>query len=70
MRKLSLTQNRRSLSSTEKSDYIKAVKCLQSKPSILKRDYPGSVTLFDDVAIVHILKTPNIHFNASSDPST
>ncbi|KAI1360539.1 Di-copper centre-containing protein [Xylaria arbuscula] len=50
------------LSSNEKKAYIKAVKCLQAKPSIADPSFaPGARTRYDDFVAVHINQTLSIH---------
>lgn len=54
----------RQLTTTEKSSYIQAVKCLMKKPSIYGSgtDIPGAVSRYDDFHGVHISQTMQIHF--------
>ncbi|KAI0874785.1 Di-copper centre-containing protein [Hypoxylon argillaceum] len=48
--------------STQKKQYIAAVKCLQAKPSIADPTFaPGSRTRYDDFVAVHINQTLTIH---------
>lgn len=55
--------DRRKLNTTEKADYIRAVKCLHEKlPAITTDTVPGASTRFEDFIGVHKLQTPNIHF--------
>ncbi|KAI0152744.1 Di-copper centre-containing protein [Xylariaceae sp. FL1272] len=50
------------LSSSEKKEYIGAVKCLQSKPSKADPSFaPGARTRYDDFVAVHINQTLSIH---------
>lgn len=51
------------LSDTEKKNYINAVLCLQSKPSISGSAYPapGAKTRYDDFVATHINQTLTIH---------
>ena len=55
---------RRQLTTTEKSNYIAAVKCLMKKPSIYGAgtNIPGAVNRYDDFHGVHISQTMSIHF--------
>ncbi|KAI0528040.1 hypothetical protein F5B22DRAFT_632546 [Xylaria bambusicola] len=49
-------------SSTEKKQYITAVKCLQAKPSIADPTFaPGARSRYDDFVAVHINQTLSIH---------
>ncbi|KAK6437493.1 hypothetical protein LTR95_006310 [Oleoguttula sp. CCFEE 5521] len=45
----------------EKKDYIRAVKCLQSKPALSSATVPGAKTRYDDFVGVHIQQTFTIH---------
>ncbi|GAP87774.1 putative FAD binding domain-containing protein [Rosellinia necatrix] len=57
-----LRRDWRSLSSTQRKEYIAAVKCLQTKPSIADPTFaPGSRTRYDDFVAVHINQTLSIH---------
>lgn len=57
---------RRTLSKAQRRSYIAAVKCLQTKPSILQPGVaPGSKSVFDDFVFVHLQQTPAIHFTVS-----
>ncbi|KAI1265449.1 Di-copper centre-containing protein [Xylariaceae sp. FL1019] len=50
------------LSSSEKKEYIGAVKCLQAKPSKADPSFaPGAKTRYDDFVAVHINQTLSIH---------
>ncbi|KAI1426985.1 hypothetical protein F5Y12DRAFT_223882 [Xylaria sp. FL1777] len=52
----------KAFSSTEKKQYIAAVKCLQAKPSIADPTFaPGARTRYDDFVAVHINQTLSIH---------
>lgn len=54
---------RGTLSTSEKLDYIKAVKCLQSKPPRTPAsEAPGAKTRFDDFVATHINQTLTIHY--------
>ncbi|KAH8588626.1 hypothetical protein B0O99DRAFT_356866 [Bisporella sp. PMI_857] len=55
--------HRRSLSKTERLAYIKAVKCLQGKPSQTSAVYLGAKSRYDDYLGLHIGLAGNIHFN-------
>ncbi|OJD28192.1 hypothetical protein ACJ73_00403 [Blastomyces percursus] len=60
--KLTIRKEWRFLSKAERRQYIEAVYCLQSKPSLFtQKEAPGSKNLFDSFAAVHINKTPFIH---------
>ncbi|PVH73894.1 Di-copper centre-containing protein [Cadophora sp. DSE1049] len=52
----------RNLTKAERLSYIKAFKCLQSKPARFKNLYPGSRTRYDDYQALHISMTEKIHF--------
>ncbi|KAF9457315.1 hypothetical protein BDZ94DRAFT_1314333 [Collybia nuda] len=53
----------RNLSNPEKSAYLNAVKCLQSKPAITPTSVaPGVVSRFEDLIVTHIQQTFSIHF--------
>jgi len=57
-----LTMTRRTLSSNQRKNFISAVKCIQSKPSLFPTGaVPGSKGLFEDFAAVHVNQTLNIH---------
>jgi hypothetical protein len=50
------------LTTDERDDYIKAVKCLMSSPSKLSSThYPGAKTRYDDFVVVHMNMTPSVH---------
>lgn len=49
----------------EKQQYIAAVKCLQTKPPRLNKDFTGSRSRYDDFVGSHISQTGFIHFNVS-----
>lgn len=56
-------KHRRKLTTAEKADYIRAVKCLHEQlPAITTETVPGAVSRFDDFIGVHKLQTPYIHF--------
>ncbi|RYP25699.1 hypothetical protein DL768_011394 [Monosporascus sp. mg162] len=51
------------LSDAEREDYISAVQCLQSKPSLFEEGVaPGAKSRFDDYVAVHISMTDDVHF--------
>lgn len=55
---------RRFMSEEDRADYIDAVYCLQSKPSLFtEEEAPGARNLFDTFAAVHINQTQLIHGN-------
>ncbi|WEW61215.1 tyrosinase superfamily protein [Emydomyces testavorans] len=54
----------RALSKEERRSYIKAVYCLQEKPSLIdEKIVPGAKTLFDTFTTLHINQTQTIHNN-------
>ncbi|KAL2193816.1 tyrosinase-like protein [Corynascus similis CBS 632.67] len=56
----------RTLSKAQRKSYIKAVQCLQAKPSKLEDGVAaGSKTLFDDFVYVHMMATTFIHFTGN-----
>lgn len=58
--------NRRTLSAIERSDYIKAVKCIMAKPSITSKTLlPGVTNYYEDYLGTHILRMDRIHFVVS-----
>ncbi|OJD18660.1 hypothetical protein AJ78_01356 [Emergomyces pasteurianus Ep9510] len=62
--KLTIRKEWRFLSKAERRNYIQAVYCLQSKPSLFTaEEAPGSKNLFDSFSVVHITKTQFIHGN-------
>ncbi|KAL6414942.1 hypothetical protein AUP68_01478 [Ilyonectria robusta] len=62
----------RTLSTKQKGEYIKAVKCLASKPSQTGGIYPGAKSRYDDFVATHVVNTDLIHFVVSlqSHPTT
>lgn len=50
-----------SLSDNEKRDYIRAVRCLQTKPSISGNLVPGARNRYDDFVATHVNQTYTIH---------
>ncbi|PGH02445.1 tyrosinase [Blastomyces parvus] len=60
--KLTIRKEWRFMPKAERRKYIEAVYCLQSKPSLFtQEEAPGSKSLFDSFAVVHINQTPFIH---------
>lgn len=55
-----------SLKNKEKTDYIAAVQCLQSKPAISGDLVPGARSRYDDFVGTHINQTVSIHGTVSS----
>ncbi len=59
---------------SQRKNFISAVKCLQTSPSLLPPgQVPGSFSLYDDFVYVHLSQTPTIHLTvwprrASSAP--
>ena len=54
------------LSKEERSEYIRAVKCLLTKPSKLEAGkYPGAKSRYDDFVVVHMNMTPSVHGTVS-----
>lgn len=53
---------RRTLSNTEKQNYIAAVQCLQKAPAKTGSTYAGVRSRFDDFQAEHINRTDFIHF--------
>ncbi|KAI3336666.1 Di-copper centre-containing protein [Xylariaceae sp. AK1471] len=52
----------KAFSSTERKEYIRAVKCLMAKPSIADPTFaPGARSRYDDFVAVHINQTLSIH---------
>ncbi|KAI5790277.1 hypothetical protein EDC01DRAFT_616541, partial [Geopyxis carbonaria] len=58
----------RTLTNAEKKEYIRAVKCMHTKPGIMRDFVPSSLTLYEDFAAVHKLQTPYIHWEAQFLP--
>jgi len=55
------------LSIPERQEYIRAVQCLQSKPSRTPHEVaPGARSRFDDFVVVHIQTTPRVHGTVST----
>ncbi|EAQ83365.1 hypothetical protein CHGG_09769 [Chaetomium globosum CBS 148.51] len=55
---------RRTLSKKERKEYIAAVQCLRTKPSLLgPATAPGAKSLFDDFVAIHLMQTMNIHLS-------
>lgn len=58
-----LTQNRRTLTQGEQTEYLDAVQCFLSKPGITPKDVaPGAVSRYDDLIATHIHQTFDIHY--------
>ena len=57
--------HRRSLSDTERADYINAVKCLQSQPA-QKPLIKAARTRFDEFQALHIYVADGVHFVVSN----
>ncbi|ORY12393.1 hypothetical protein BCR34DRAFT_299575 [Clohesyomyces aquaticus] len=54
------------LSKDERKEYIRAVKCILSKPSKLPAGkYPGAKSRYDDFVVVHMNMTPSVHSTAN-----
>lgn len=52
------------MSEEDREDYVDAVNCLLSKPSLYtEEEAPGSKNLFDTFSVVHINQTQTIHGN-------
>ncbi|KAJ3094160.1 hypothetical protein HDU97_008411 [Phlyctochytrium planicorne] len=62
----SIRKEWRELSPSERKEFVDAVVCLRSTPSILSNDPNRSV--YDDFAQTHVDNTPNIHNNAEFLP--
>ena len=59
-------QEWRTLSVNQRKNYIAAVKCLRTKPSLLAPGVaPGSKSLFDDFVVIHFQQTIFIHLTVS-----
>jgi len=62
-------QEWRTLSANQRKNYIAAVKCLRTKPSLLAPGVaPGSKSLFDDFVVIHFQQTIFIHLTVSRPP--
>ncbi|KAK3984547.1 Grixazone synthase [Cladorrhinum sp. PSN332] len=60
--KLKIRQEWRRISKPRRRKFIAAVKCIQAKPSILPpNQVPASMTLYDDLAWAHALRTGLVH---------
>jgi hypothetical protein len=60
-------QEWRTMSSAQRKNYISAVKCLRTKPSLLAPGVaPGSKSLFDDFVAIHFNQTIFIHLTVRS----
>jgi hypothetical protein len=54
------------LTKDERLEYIRAVKCIRSKPSKLPAGkYPGAKSRYDDFIVVHMNMTPTVHSTAN-----
>ena len=50
----------------ERTEYIRAVKCILGKPSKLPAGkYPGAKSRYDDFVVVHMNMTPSVHSTAN-----
>jgi tyrosinase len=64
--KLQVRREYGDLSKEERSEYIRAVKCLLTKPSKLSATtYPGAKSRYDDFVVVHMNMTPSVHGTAN-----
>lgn len=62
-----LTHDSGDLTTDERDDYVKSVKCLLSAPSKLSAtQYPGAKNRYDDFVVVHINMTMKVHDTVSS----
>jgi hypothetical protein len=57
---------RRTLDDTEKTDYIDAVKCLQSRPALEPRSISAIQSRFDDFQAVHIQLADKVHLTVGT----
>ncbi|KAF2017739.1 Di-copper centre-containing protein [Aaosphaeria arxii CBS 175.79] len=54
------------LTKDERTEYIRAVKCILQKPSKLPAGkYPGAKSRYDDFVVVHMNMTPSVHSTAN-----
>ncbi|KAF2112089.1 hypothetical protein BDV96DRAFT_614416 [Lophiotrema nucula] len=54
------------LTTDERKEYIRAVKCILGKPSQLPAGkYPGAKSRYDDFVVVHMNMTPSVHSTAN-----
>ena len=58
---------RRTLNDTEKTDYISAVKCLQSRPAFEPRAISAIQSRFDDFQALHIQVADRVHLTVSTN---
>lgn len=62
----SLISHSGDLTKEERTEYIRAVKCLLTKPSKLSATtYPGAKSRYDDFVVVHMNMTPSVHGTVS-----
>ena len=66
LRNLRVRREWGTLSKKQRKNYIKAVKCLQSKPALTPSTVAsGAKTRFDDFVVTHINQTMTIHYTAN-----
>jgi tyrosinase len=66
LRNLRVRREWGTLSKKQRKNYIKAVKCLQSKPALTPSTIAsGAKTRFDDFVATHIDQTMTIHYTAN-----
>jgi tyrosinase len=53
IKSIKLIANRRSLSVSQRTDYIKAVQCMMSKPPISKKFFPVVTNRYEDFVALH-----------------
>jgi len=56
---------RRTLPKSERKQYIAAVKCLQTKPSLFAGQFGAAKSMYDDFVIIHLFQTLNIHLSGT-----
>ena len=61
---------RRTLNDTEKTDYISAVKCLQSRPAFEPRAISAIQSRFDDFQALHIQVADRVHLTVNTKQIT
>jgi hypothetical protein len=59
-----LTDYRRELTTPEKADYIRAIKCLHNLPGSYQDIIPA-LSAYEDYVLVHKLQTPYVHLVVS-----